>query len=196
MIRSPFAYSVEYLAAQPIAATPFRIVGSTPTAGDDVLREDQGHVQLQDGVSDLLAESGATTPFCYVDPDAATLVLAPGISPSSGPPTLSVFQGYSDDFAIQCWNRGSLSAPAFSAADQLSAAIYRSGTAAPTCQPAAGWYNAGSGRGQIVCSVSTAQSALLQPTVPYRLIVAWVPATDDTRDVVIVRLPIVVERIY
>jgi hypothetical protein len=146
----------------------------------------------------------SSTVLNFVDPDAATIVLAPGATPSTSPVRLTIVQGAAEDFALQCWNRGGQTRPAFAAGDTLSTAIYQRAVVTPICQPAVEWYTAGDtqtgyDQGQIVVSSANADTASLQPTggsVQYTLIVTWTPAAQPSKPAPIVRLPLTVETDY
>lgn len=141
-----------------------------------------------------------TSTLSWVDPDAATLVLAPGVVPTPSSNPISIVTGSAVDIPLQSWNRGSLSTPVFGANDTLAAAIYQSRISTPIFTPECGWYTAGSsqtgyGQGQTVTSVTDAQAALLVPTIRYSLSVSWTPAADPSKTVVIARVPLVIEPI-
>ena len=157
-----------------------------------------------------LAMTGGTSPpstptvYNFVDPDAATIVLAPGNTPCTTTLPITMIQGMAQDIALQCWNRGGQTKPAFSADDTISAAIYQSQVATPICQPATDWYTAGGtqtgfDQGQILVSTTNAQAALLQPTggaIQYMLIVQWSPAAQPSKSALVVRVPLTIELAY
>jgi hypothetical protein len=150
------------------------------------------------------AVSTPATPLSFVDPGAATFVLAPGWCASSSSARPVIIRGAAEDFAFQCWNRGGRTRPVFAMGDALSAAIYQWKVPTPICEPAVGWYTAGGiqtgyDQGQVVVSPSNADTDLLQPTggsLQYTLVVTWTPAVRPSKSAPIVRLPLTVKTDY
>jgi hypothetical protein len=162
-------------------------------------------IQIRQALETLEGGNPTTTSVVYnfTDPDAATIVLAPGTTPSSSRAPIAIVRGAAVDLALQCWNRGG-QASAFSAGDILVAAIYQRQVASPVCQPSVAWYTAGGtqtgyDQGQIVVSAAAAQTASLQPTggpLRYMLVVTWTSGAQPSKSAPIVRLPLAVEIDY
>jgi hypothetical protein len=87
-------------------------------------------------------------------------------------------QGAYADWPLQTWNRGSQTAPAFGASDTIAAYVYPGQSQAQLFAPAVSWYTAGDtqtgyGQGQVMVSMTAAQSATLEAGGRYTLIVWW-----------------------
>lgn len=139
----------------------------------------------------------ASTASSFIDPDAATIILAPGVKPSPGLTRLRIRRGDGANYAIQCWNRGGLAAPSFQRSDLMIASVVQDGVVATVATPVVGWYapggtQTGYDQGQIVISIPAAQSTM-QPSggpVSYALVVTWASAAYPAATLTIVRLPL------
>jgi hypothetical protein len=110
-----------------------------------------------------------------------------------------VWQGLARKLPIQCYLLPSGTVPAvFNADDILAAAVYQVGVAAPIFTPAVGWRTKdpvgntqlGYDLGQIEVSIVEDESALLQPTIPYTLVVTRALAADPDQAESIVSMAI------
>ena len=95
--------------------------------------------------------------------------------------SLSIVQGACADWPLQCWQRGAITAPVFAAGDTLAAYVYPGQSQARLFAPAVIWYTAsntqtGYGQGQVLVSVTAAQSATLEAAGEYTLLVWWTAA--------------------
>jgi hypothetical protein len=116
--------------------------------------------------------------------------------------SIKIWKGYARDIPIQCVLIPTGSTPAvFGPADTLTAAMYQSGVDAAVFEPTVGWYTkdnqdgptqTGYDQGEVLVSVTNEEAALLQPSVPYNLIVVWSPASNPTQSAPVASIPITV----
>jgi hypothetical protein len=111
----------------------------------------------------------------------------------------TIVQGLAEDYPTQTWFWGGITQAAYSVDDTLTAYCYQARLATAIFQPAVGWYTGnppgsqnGYDQGQVVISITNAQSALLNPTIAYTLLVKWSPAADSSKTAAIVRVKLIV----
>ncbi len=85
------------------------------------------------------------------------------------------------DIPIQCYALGDLVPLAFNPDDILSAEFYPAGSSVPVLTPSTAWYTAkstqtGYQQGQVLVSLSVAQTAMLQGSARYKLAIWRAPA--------------------
>jgi hypothetical protein len=91
---------------------------------------------------------------------------------------LRIVQGAYADYPIQSWNRGKVTQPAYASGDTLAAYVYQGQSDTVLFAPSVTWYTAGSTQtgytqGQVLVSITGAQSALLEQNGTYTLQVWW-----------------------
>ncbi len=111
---------------------------------------------------------------------------------------LPVVAGFARDYPIPVQSLSGVVAPIFAADDVLVGPCYQARTAAPLFTAAVAWFNgvnddqAGYLTGDVVISISGAQSALLVPTISYTVVVNRSAAADPSKTVAIARIPLTV----
>src|SRR5436190_956245 len=111
--------------------------------------------------------------------------------------TLRITQGADKDYPLQAHNTGGQSNPAYAALDTLAAYVYRGQDQAVLFAAPVSWYTAngtqtGFDQGQVLVSISKANSATLDPGGSYLLLVWWTKA-DLSRTEPIARCMLLVE---
>ena len=109
---------------------------------------------------------------------------------------LTIVQGSAADWPLQAENRGGASTPTYAAGDTLAAVVWVGQTQTQLFAPTVAWYTAGStqtgyGQGQVLVSVTAAQSAALTQNGTYGLEVVWT-ASGGGKSACIVRATITV----
>lgn len=113
------------------------------------------------------------------------------------PQTITLFPGYARDLPVQCFdladNKG-----AYQAADVLSAAVYQLHAGSPAFAPAVAWNTKGGtqtgyDQGQVAVAFTGAQTAMIQPSLPYHLWVYRQLGSDSTKTEPIAHLLITTE---
>jgi hypothetical protein len=94
---------------------------------------------------------------------------------------LTIVQGSAADFPLQAVNRGGKTFPTYAAGDALTAQVFAGQNQTALFTPTVGWYTAGSsqtgyGQGQVLVSITAAQSLPLDYAGTYTLEVWWQPA--------------------
>jgi hypothetical protein len=117
--------------------------------------------------------------------------------------TLRITQGADKDYPLQAHNTGGQTNPAYAAADTLAAYVYRGQDQAVLFATPVAWYapvdpvtllplQTGYDQGQVLVSISKANSATLDPGGSYLLLVWWTKA-DLSRTEPIARCMLLVE---
>ena len=95
---------------------------------------------------------------------------------------IPVVSGDAANIPLQTWCYGALAAGRYGATDVLSAAVYRYRSAQPLFQPTVSWRvvgdqatQTGYDEGQVVVSMTGAQTGLMVPTIPYTLFITIQP---------------------
>jgi len=108
-----------------------------------------------------------------------------------------IVQGLAADYPTQTWLWGGLTKAAYANGDTLTGYCYPAKSTTALFQPAVSWYTANSfqtgyDQGQIVISISGAQSALLVAGNPFTLLVTWSPAGQPAKIAPIARVKLLV----
>jgi hypothetical protein len=113
---------------------------------------------------------------------------------------LKIVQGDADFYPLNTWNRGGQSNPVYAQNDTLTAYLYQGQNLAPIDTLAVQWYTGnppgsqtGYGQGQVLVSVTNAQSATLEAAGTYAIGVQWTPAANPTITKTIARVSLYVE---
>jgi hypothetical protein len=105
----------------------------------------------------------------------------------STPATYQIVQGFADDYPTQTYLWGSTSPAQYGAGDVLVGYCIPAGMtlASAIFQPLVDWYTVGGqtgyDQGQVLISISNAQSLLLVPTINYTLLVGWAAAATPAK---------------
>jgi hypothetical protein len=103
--------------------------------------------------------------------------------------TLEITVGSHEDYPLQCWNRGAKSAPVFLPSDVMTAYLYVGLAQAQLLTLAVTWYTKGGtqtgyDQGQVLLTITSAQSAPLIADATYTIIIWRTPSGSlETSDV-------------
>lgn len=113
------------------------------------------------------------------------------------PQNITLFPGYARDLPVQCFDLAS-NKSAYQAADVLSAAVYQHNAGSPAFTPAVAWNTKGGtqtgyDQGQVAATFTGAQTAMIQPSLPYHLWVYRQLGADSTKTEPIAHMLIQIE---
>lgn len=103
----------------------------------------------------------------------------------STPQSTTLFPGYARDLPVQCFDLATNKC-AYQAADVLSCSVFQRNAGSPAFAPAVSWnikggVQTGYDQGQVLVAFTGAQTAQIQPNVPYHLWVYRQLGADNTK---------------